>query len=325
MGKIQGRKLGVIRQALIERDGPQCQWCGVTIDELAERGEQMSVDHVVPDALGGSDDLENLQLLCGTDNARKGSQDAGEIARPVRFSSGVARAGFTVAHNIVLFNGVLTPLARLLYFQLRHFAWADPDRFPGQDELAAGLGIGARMLRRYVRELEDALLLRTERRGRGMTNAYVVMEPASPTSDRNPTSGLERTPSSAQSGHPPPVSKNKKTEDPGRAKARPRDQLFDELATRCGFDLSAMTKDSSRLCAVATAEIRKAGATVEMIGHAVTSYERLYPGAAVTPKAIANHWPKIAPRAKSPALAVCPECSVGGGLHLSDCPTLTPA
>lgn len=125
-------------------------------------------------------------------------------SRPVRFASGVAQAGFTVAHNVVLFDLGLSPLSRLLYLQLRHYAWADTDSFPGQDDLAKGLGVGARMLRNYLRELEEADLLETEQRGRGMTSAYVVREP------------LDRKCTSAQPGNTLPGSKEQqveKTED----------------------------------------------------------------------------------------------------------------
>jgi len=52
--------------ALIERDGEQCAYCGCTSD--------LSIDHITPLSRGGSDNLDNLQLLCLTCNNQKGDQ-----------------------------------------------------------------------------------------------------------------------------------------------------------------------------------------------------------------------------------------------------------
>lgn len=51
--------------ALVERDGCHCQRCGAE--------DRLQIDHVTPLAKGGNNDLDNLQLLCATCNARKGA------------------------------------------------------------------------------------------------------------------------------------------------------------------------------------------------------------------------------------------------------------
>lgn len=51
-------------RAVWDRDGWECQHCG--------DHKNLTVDHIVPVALGGSDDLANLQTLCGICNCRKG-------------------------------------------------------------------------------------------------------------------------------------------------------------------------------------------------------------------------------------------------------------
>ena len=51
---------------LIARDGNHCQHCGTT--------EHITVDHIIPLARGGTNDLENLQLLCKFCNGRKGNR-----------------------------------------------------------------------------------------------------------------------------------------------------------------------------------------------------------------------------------------------------------
>lgn len=51
---------------LIERDGAKCQRCGAT--------NNLCVDHIVPLARGGSNELDNLQILCWHCNTSKGAK-----------------------------------------------------------------------------------------------------------------------------------------------------------------------------------------------------------------------------------------------------------
>lgn len=61
------RKLSpALRLRVFDRDGRVCAYCG-SVDEL-------QIDHIYPVSLGGSDDLENLQVLCGPCNRHKSAR-----------------------------------------------------------------------------------------------------------------------------------------------------------------------------------------------------------------------------------------------------------
>lgn len=53
---------------LVIRDGPDCRGCGRRLS-----GRDMTIDHVRPQAAGGSDRLDNLQIMCAACNASKGA------------------------------------------------------------------------------------------------------------------------------------------------------------------------------------------------------------------------------------------------------------
>jgi hypothetical protein len=60
------RDLPPLARAIFDRDGWICQRCG--------SHQNLTVDHVVPRAKGGTDDPSNLQTLCGSCNSSKGAR-----------------------------------------------------------------------------------------------------------------------------------------------------------------------------------------------------------------------------------------------------------
>jgi len=69
MAKIRSHK---IRSAILKEYNHCCAACG-----CADR-EALAIDHVVPQSLGGSDELDNLQVLCVVCN----SQIKGKVQTP---------------------------------------------------------------------------------------------------------------------------------------------------------------------------------------------------------------------------------------------------
>jgi hypothetical protein len=55
-----------VRGKVYARDGFACRFCGSTKD--------LSIDHIHPWSLGGSDEIYNLQTLCRPCNSRKGAR-----------------------------------------------------------------------------------------------------------------------------------------------------------------------------------------------------------------------------------------------------------
>lgn len=53
----------ILAPQIYERDGRLCAACGAT--------ERLSIDHIIPISKGGSNDLENLRVLCLPCNSRK--------------------------------------------------------------------------------------------------------------------------------------------------------------------------------------------------------------------------------------------------------------
>lgn len=70
----------------------------------------------------------------------------------------------------------LTRDAKLLWAVLMSYAWQDEQCFPGYERLCHDLGASDNMVRKYMRELEAAGLLRQERRGQGRTNLYYLTD-----------------------------------------------------------------------------------------------------------------------------------------------------
>ncbi len=62
-----------VRAAVMERDGNKCVYCGST--------KNLQIDHVIPVASGGTNDVDNLRVLCKKHNIRRVFDDTVEMLR----------------------------------------------------------------------------------------------------------------------------------------------------------------------------------------------------------------------------------------------------
>ncbi|HJO03643.1 MAG TPA: helix-turn-helix domain-containing protein [Acidobacteriota bacterium] len=82
--------------------------------------------------------------------------------------------GFTQVPNHVLRDPKLTAGAKLVYAMLLSYAWHNDFAFPGQDRMAAQMGVTGRSVITYTKELEKKNFLSITRRGQGKTNIYTL-------------------------------------------------------------------------------------------------------------------------------------------------------
>lgn len=81
------------RVALYLRDGLACVYCSATIED----GTKLTLDHLTPHSLGGTNAAENLVTCCFKCNSSRGNRDYKEFAEKV---AGYLNHGVTGQHII---------------------------------------------------------------------------------------------------------------------------------------------------------------------------------------------------------------------------------
>ncbi len=117
---------------------------------------------------------------------------------------------------------------------------------------------------------------------------------------------------------------NSDDQPPSRRQSRqqPRDELWDILEAQFGSVAPRTNAHGKRNKAVA--DLRRHGATPDALRHALERWPRLFPSASITDTALATHYPQLVQGMSSgkgtgERATPCPECGVGGGLHIAGC------
>src|ERR1041384_2908260 len=86
----------------------------------------------------------------------------------------IARGGFTQVPNFILKDPSLSVGAKVAYAMFLSYAWQNDHCFPGQEKLAADMGMSRSSVTAFIGELETVGLVSIQRRGQGKTNIYTV-------------------------------------------------------------------------------------------------------------------------------------------------------
>ena len=86
----------------------------------------------------------------------------------------IARGGFTQVPNFILKDSSLSVGAKVTYAMFLSYAWQNDHCFPGQEKLAADMGMSRSSVTAFIGELETVGLVSIQRRGQGKTNIYTI-------------------------------------------------------------------------------------------------------------------------------------------------------
>ncbi len=107
-----------------------------------------------------------------------GIKSVGELIREkniiIEHGDAFTNLGFTQVPNAILRSAEITPAAKITYAMLLSYAWQNNFCFPGQERLAADIGVSDRSVRTYLKELETLGLLKIKQQGQGRPNLYFL-------------------------------------------------------------------------------------------------------------------------------------------------------
>ncbi len=86
----------------------------------------------------------------------------------------VSQHGFTQLPNFILRDAKLSAGSKVVYAMFLSYGWHNNFCFPGQEKLAADMGLTRPRVTQLIGELQRAGLITIERRGQGKTNVYII-------------------------------------------------------------------------------------------------------------------------------------------------------
>jgi len=209
------------------------------------------------------------------------------------------QAGFTIIPNAVLRNPSLSLGAKTVYGVIKSHAWKDDSAVPGLERIGGFLGVTEETVRKYVKELVEAKLVKVVRRGQGRTNQYVIL-PLTPTNtsvlDDDEHRGLD---DDAASHEVDEVEEDEEKDLATDKQSRKRNIVWDCLL-EAGFAEPVTSSEKSdfgktvRELRAVIPETATAEEIVKAIRARRAAWERTYPDAAFTHHVLRNKWGELA-------------------------------
>jgi hypothetical protein len=184
----------------------------------------------------------------------------------------------------------------------------DPvDPYAMVDQLAAS----GHLLRRSAEDGTPVLVIRTfeanqriDRRATGRWGHPSTFTDGAPPNPTDPTPPAPPIPTTPADTPPIPRVANPGREGKGRDRKNPSgsfapavrkvDTLFEAVAATCGIDTTALTKSSRGALNRAVGDLRAIDADPDEVPIRAGRYRTVFDGAALTPTALAKHWPALA-------------------------------
>lgn len=207
---------------------------------------------------------------------------------------------------------------KLVLLALADHANADGECWPSMKRIAERSDISPRQVSRAINELVELGLIEKANRRRfgGQYRGwdYRVLVQRTSTSGGHPrpvTSGHPR-PSPADTGVRSEPSENRQVEPlaaapPKSVKQRQADPLWDTMLNACRINPQTLTGSERGRINKALKELREVNATPDELAARAKSYTVKYPGAALTPTALAANWSQLTP-ARQQQSNVCRDC-----------------
>lgn len=219
-----------------------------------------------------------------------------------------AQTYFAQIPEWVLFHPDLSTRAIQLYAVLNRFANKRSHAHPSRKALAEKCRCGTTAIDKALAELKSigAVIVtqRIDDAGDPTSNDYflVVADPETPIPENRETP----LPENGETGIPENRERNQSHIEPEPFEPektlrvpRQKDHLFESVAAACDIDYRDLTAQARGPLNVAVKQLRDLDVTAGEVRERAANWPNLFPGATLTPTALAKHWPQLA-RARAP-------------------------